>query len=395
MMSCIRESRNDLGRRAAVRISARLLSLASTALITVQADEPDRNRKDDGISLLVFSATQQNPRYTEGSILPLADGSLLFAVTEFEGSGSDFARARIVARRSNDGGRTWGRKRVLQENTGGLNVMSVTLRKLKPPAELGTIALFYLEKNGYDDLDLLVRFSRDEAESFGPPVRITADPGYHVVNNDRIIQLSNGRLLAPAASTADVRKVNHFVSHCYLSDDGGRTWRNGSGHVDAPQRGAMEPEVVELRDGRVLMLIRTQLGYIGRSLSTDGGETWSEMTSLGLKAPEAPATLRRIPSTGDLLLIWNNAFTPGAGHGGPRTPITAAVSPDEGETWRIVGDLESDARRTYSYPSLTFVGDRAILSYWESSPDTGRLSCRFRSLPVTWFYRPAKPKAGQ
>jgi sialidase-1 len=348
--------------------------------LLVLSNPPPGDRAED-ISRLVYPSSDEHPRYTEGSVLEMGDGSLLFAVTEFSGSGSDFATAQIVARRSSDGGRTWGEPSVLQENTGGMNVMSVTLRRLAPDR----IALFYLQKNSVSDLDLYVRFSDDEAKTFGEPMLITAGEGYHVVNNDRITQLSNGRLLAPAASTPDVQKDNHFVCHCYLSDDGGKTWRDSRGRIDAPKRGAMEPEVVELADGRVMMLIRTQLGFIGRSDSADGGETWSEMTSLGIQAPEAPASVRRIPSTGDLLLIWNNTYHPGAGHGGKRSPLSAAVSADEGKTWRVAGNLEDDPDRSFAYTSLTFVRDRAVLSYWDGNGD--RLSCRFRSLPVGWFYR--------
>jgi len=294
-----------------------------------------------------------------------------------------------VGRTSNDGGRTWSDQRVLQKNTGGLNVMSVTLRRLSGGSSVGkpgTLAMFYLQKNSFNDLDLLVRFSADDAATFSEPTLVTSDDGYHVVNNDRVTQLSTGRLLVPAASTADVRKVNHFVSHCYISDDAGRTWRNGRGLVDAPKRGAMEPEVIELNDGRVLMIVRTQLGFIGKSYSTDGGDTWTKMETLGVKAPEAPSTLRRIPSTGDLVLIWNDTFVPGAGHGGKRTPLTMAVSRDEGQTWRTVGNLESNPKRTFSYPSLIFVRDRAVLSYWESAEAGSDLSCRFRSIPVSRFY---------
>ncbi len=216
-------------------------------------------------------------------------------------------------------------------------------------------------------------------------MRVTTEPGYHVMNNDRVRQLSSGRLLAPVASTSDVRKENHFVSYCWLSDDGGKSWRKGKSHVDLPQRGAMEPEVVELNDGRVLMIMRTQLGHIATSYSEDGGDTWSEPGKLPLKAPEAPATLRRIPSTGDLLLVWNNTYTPGAGHGGKRTPLTAAISRDEGKTWSNIRNLGFRGDSTYAYTSLTFVGGRAVMSYWESTAD-GRLSSRFRSLPVAWFY---------
>lgn len=333
------------------------------------------------ISTLVYPASPEHPRYTEGSVIELKDGSLLFAVTEFHGSGSDFAQAHIVAKHSTDGGRTWSESRVLQENTGGMNVMSVTLRRLAD----GTIAMFYLQKNSHSDLNAYVKFSADDAKTFGDAVLITDQKGYHVMNNDRVTQLSSGRLLVPVASTPDVQKVNHFQSLCFISDDQGQTWRAGKGQVDAAKRGAMEPEVVELSDGRVMMLVRTQLGYPGKAYSTDGGDTWGPMTTLGVQGPEAPATVRRVPATGDLLLIWNDTYQAGAGHGGRRTPLTAAISKDDGQTWHVVDQLESDAESTYSYISLIFVRDRAVLSYWDES--AGKYSCRFRSLPVSHFYR--------
>lgn len=309
---------------ARVRAAQALLFLAQPAPLSA----------GDDVSVLAYETSAAHPRLTEGSIIELSDGSLLYATTQFAGDGSDFAAARIVARQSQDGGQTWGPIRVLQESTGRLNVMSVTLRRLAPPAPAGTLAMFYLEKNAFDNLQVFVKFSHDEGATFGDAVPVTTEPGYHVLNNDRITQLSTGRLLAPVATTADVQKVNHFVSLCWLSDDGGQTWRKAAGAVDQPQRGAMEPEVIELRDGRVLMIMRTQMGCIATAHSSDGGETWNEQGQLDLKAPEAPATLRRIPATGDLLLIWNNTFQAGAGHGGARTPLTAAISSDEGQIGR-------------------------------------------------------------
>ena len=41
--------------------------------------------------------------------------------------------------------------------------------------------------------------SADEANTWGEPTLCMADKGYYVVNNDRVIQLSGGRLVAPAA----------------------------------------------------------------------------------------------------------------------------------------------------------------------------------------------------
>jgi len=86
------------------------------------------------------------------------------------------------------------------------------------------------------------------------------------------------------------------------------------------------------------------------------------------------------------LLIWNDLFTPGARHGGQRTPLTAAISSDEGKTWKHVRDLESDATASYAYTSVLFHRDRVLLSYYVGDGKTSRISSRFRSLPVRWFY---------
>ncbi|AMV36809.1 exo-alpha-sialidase [Planctomyces sp. SH-PL62] len=345
---------------------------------------------DGEFAVDVFPADATHPRYSEGSVVVLRDGRLLYATTEFDGSTSDFAKARIVAVESADEGRTWGAKRIVQENVGRTNVMSATLRRLLPGAvHDGPIGFLYLQKNSFTDLHAFLRVSDDEGATFGEPIQTTTVPGYHVVNNDRVTVLSTGRLVVPAASTADVDKGGHFVSTCFLSDDGGKTWRRSGSTVDYAKRGAMEPEVLELRDGRLLMHIRTQLGHIAFSESADGGETWSEAKSWGVAAPEAPSTLRRIPSTGDLLLVWNDSVREGQDHGGRRTPLSAAVSADEGKTWSRPIAIEPSDKETYAYTSLEFHRGRALLTYYIGPDSWERLSSRFRSIPIGRFYEPA------
>lgn len=358
---------------------------AAEALLLLAVAAPGDREKV--FSRNVFEATAANPRYSEGSVLVLRDGRLLYATTEFQGSGSDFAKAQLIAVESSDGGHSWGNRRVLQENVGGQNVMSVTLRRLTDAPFDGPIGLFYLVKNSYQDLRVYLRVSEDEGTTFGEPIRVTAEPGYHVMNNDRVTLLSTGRLVAPVATTPDVRNGGIFESVCYLSNDQGRTWHRGQESVPYAKRGAMEPEVLELRDGRLLMHIRTQLGHIAVCTSSDGGETWSEPKSWGVRGPESPATLRRIPSTGDLLLVWNDNFQDGEGHGGARTPLTAAVSTDEGKTWSSRRNLETDPNQSYAYTSIVFDEGRALLTYYVRDGKTGRISSRFRSLPIGWFYR--------
>ena len=81
---------------------------AAEVLLLLAKPEPPPSSED--VSRDVFPATARNPRYSEGSVLVLRDGRLLYATTEFEGSGSDFARARIIAVTSVDEGRTWGHR---------------------------------------------------------------------------------------------------------------------------------------------------------------------------------------------------------------------------------------------------------------------------------------------
>ena len=57
------------------------------------------------------------------------------------------------------------------------------------------------------------------------------------------------------------------------------------------------------------------MGSVYRGYSKDGGVTWTNAESLGLVAPVAPSTIARIPKTGDLLIVWNNAPD-------KRTPLT-------------------------------------------------------------------------
>jgi sialidase-1 len=84
--------------------------------------------------------------------------------------------------------------------------------------------------------------------------------------------------------------------------------------------------------------------------------------------------------------VWNNTYEPKAGHGGKRTPLTTAVSSDEGKTWTHLRDLETRVDQAFAYTSIDFVKDRVLLTYYVADAKTNRLSSRFRSLPVRRLY---------
>lgn len=342
----------------------------------------------DEVSSLIAVATEESPRNSEGDLIVLKDGSLLAAWSEFYGGNRDDSAGRISAKKSTDGGRTWSEPRVVVENTGQENVMSVSFLRLAS----GEILLFYLEKNSRSDLDVLVRRSRDEGETWSDPVTVTRDEGYWVMNNARVVQLKSGRIVCPTAMTGQVWVKGHvFRTVCFYSDDDGKTWRRGVGGATAPKRGAMEPGLVERRDGSLLQYMRTQTGRQWVSISRDGADTWTLAEPWTVVSPEAPATVAEMPDCRGWLLIGNPTIDETNSHLGRRTPLVAMTSADEGRTWSSPKPVESDDRFTYSYTSIDFHENRVLLTYYVSDDD-GRISWKFKSLTLDWLPAAPAPK---
>ena len=331
-------------------------------------------------TLLVLNPSSQYPRRSEGAIEPLNDGRLGFVYTRFTGGNKDDSPADIVVRTSRDAGGHWGRERLLVSRDGSSNVMSVSLLRLAG----GELLLFYLRKSGCSDCLMYVQRSADELATLSPPVRVTITDGYHVVNNDRIVQLTGGRIIVPAAwhpcpDGTDKTWSPYAVCRAFFSDDDGRTWQ-ASADVPGPRETRpvvlQEPGVVELADGRLLMWMRTNQPSQYQCYSRDRGEHWSEPQPGPLiSAPYSPASIKRIPWTGHLLCVWNDHS---GRHPYPnkanRTPLCLAVSPDDGLTWTPSQVIEPDQDGWYCYTSITFYDHRAILSYCAGDSKIGRLN---------------------
>ena len=126
--------------------------------------------------------------------------------------------------------------------------------------------------------------------------------------------------------------------------------------LDLPLRGAMEPTVAEKPGGGLLMALRTELGSIFYSESTDGIQ-WSLPQTLGIRVPESRASIARIPNSKEMVLVWNNAlYDPSSpnGHFGLRTPLTVAISRDGGHTWVNRKNVEADPNYEYTNIGIAF-----------------------------------------
>lgn len=333
----------------------------------------------DSTVVLELPVSEGNPRNTEGDLVGLKDGRHLLVYTRFSGGGSDHDTADLVSRISPDGGLTWtAEEKIVVPNAGGLNVMSVSLLRLQD----GRLALFYLEKNALTDCRPVVRFSSDEAATWSDPTRIIPDSetGYHVMNNDRVLQLADGRLLAPLAlhHRPDWEKPDwNGEVGVYYSDDRGATWTRSpewrQAHDPMGKRiAAQEPGLVELSHGRVLMHIRTGAGELYQSHSADRGVTWTPPAPMGIASPQSPATIERIPGSGALVMIWNDHSSLPVAERKLRTPLSLALSKDEGKTWSPAEILEPDPKGWYCYTAIDFTGEAMLLHYVAGTQEKGK-----------------------
>src|SRR5262249_32121691 len=132
--------------------------------------------------------------------------------------------------------------------------------------------------------------------------------------------------------------------------------------------GAIQPALVETRDGSVLAFMRNRGAADAKiwiSRSADRGATWSPIEAASLDNPDSPCDVLRLRS-GRLLLAFNDTARPGM-----RTPLTLALSEDDGKTWVKRRGLET-GRGAYSYPALAQTADGGIhVVYAWLQPDTG------------------------
>ena len=330
-----------------------------------------------------------NPRNSEGSFVSLKDGRILFVYSHYtSGSGNDDDPAYLAGRYSSDGGRTWtSEDRVIVENEGAMNVMSASLLRLQS----GEVALFYLVKNSEKDCRPVMRLSADEGATWGAPTGcITDEAGYYVLNNDRAIQLKGGRLVLPVCQHSVRGSAGmdwQGTVMCYLSDDSGKTWRRShdahKGYDAAGKRiTAQEPGVVELKDGRVMMFIRASGGYQYAAYSQDGADTWTPPAVSAIASPVSPASIKRLPLTGDLLLVWNDHAGIPASLRGRRVPLSVAISKDDGKTWQRSKVLEGNPKGWYCYIAIHPMDDAVLLGYCAMS---GLAHSRVTRVPVSWL----------
>ncbi|MBQ6420953.1 MAG: exo-alpha-sialidase [Clostridia bacterium] len=354
--------------------------------------------KTETIKLLTPSP--DNARNSEGDFIRLNDGRILFIYTRYDAGDGDDDAANLYGLVSDDDGEHFGEpfpvfsRADLQAD----NIMSVTLRRM----DNGDVGLFFLVKKQPQQCRLYLARSKDEGTSWSAPKACIPHRGYFVVNNDRVVRLSDGRWIIPAAHipvlTDDETDKAYFdgpnsIVRFYVSDDDANTWRMAGccrpgGGFQRTCTGLQEPGLIERKDGVLWAYFRTGEGRHYEAFSFDRGETWTDTQPSGFTGPDSPMSVKRL-SDGRLFAVWNpvpiyngrgrhvnNVWT------GGRTPLVCAFSEDDGVTFSAPEVIDDDPGRGFSYTSVFETHSGILLAFCAGGADCGGMLNTLRIIKV-------------
>jgi len=185
-----------------------------------------------------------------------------------------------------------------------------------------------------------------------------------------IIQTRSGDVVVANQDTA--RDPGRHVSYTYASTDDGRTWSRSNGMDIGGQgdhAGSIEGTLIELRDERLWILLRSYHGHFYECFSSDGGRSWTAPAVSRIKASGSPGILERLAS-GRLVLFWNRFAEGRPRRFGRREELSMAFSDDDGQTWADPVTVVRERGKRQSYPK---VFERRPGELWVSTWQGGQL----------------------
>lgn len=307
----------------------------------------------------------------------------------------------VLAARSTDRGKTWSEPYILVKAgacAGSLTAMHVTSQ--------GKVIAFGAEWPSEFQYTVWHYFrmeSTDNGYSWSPHEEVSIREGDNIMFC-RPIQLRNGEYLFPTSffekrpvplsgSIHDTALVtsesealalppdpaasgapNKFLTHLHgcsvlITADPELRGMTEYGGIRNRPLGLLESVVIQLKDNRIVMLMRAEYGgFLWRSESLDSGHTWKDAWQTDIPNPTSLAALIRLPD-GRIALI-HNAVGGVVGERAKRDPLSIWLSNDEMESWYLKEDIITGGQ--LAYPCALIVNNTLVFSY-----DRNRREARF------------------
>ncbi len=231
----------------------------------------------------------------------------------------------------------------------------------------GPLLLFYKVGPWPNSWWGMVMSSIDGGVTWSKPTRLP--DGILGPIKNKPVQLRDGTILSPSSVESE---AEGWRVHFERSENGGKTWTATPAVNDGKTIGAIQPSILQHKDGTLTAVGRTQQGYLFHIDSKDEGRTWGAMSLLDVPNPNSgtdAVTLR----DGRFLLVYNH--TPRG-----RSPLNVAVS-DDGIHWKAMLTLENGDGE-FSYPAviqtrdgkvhITYTWNRKLIKHVVLDPQTLR-----------------------
>jgi alpha-L-rhamnosidase len=154
-------------------------------------------------------------------------------------------------------------------------------------------------------------------------------------------------LLCPSST-----EKNGWKAHIEYTSDYGRTWSKSADINDGKTVSAIQPSILQYKDGRLQILCRSMNRTVNESWSSDGGKTWGAMSASALPNNNSGTDAVTLKDARQLIVYNHVKPADSLPRGkGARTPLNMAISKD-GKKWYAALILEDSPISQYSYPSV-------------------------------------------
>ncbi|EAZ80952.1 sialidase family protein [Algoriphagus machipongonensis] len=207
----------------------------------------------------------------------------------------------------------------------------------------GQLVLFYKEGPNPREWWGLYKTSDDGGKTWSKAIQIP--PGMLGPVKNKSVTLADGTLLHPSSfETNGVWSMHVETTTSDIQDWKKIAIDNGAFH-------AIQPTVLTYPNGKLQMLARTQEHVIGTTWSTDGGKTWSPVSSTGLVHNNSGIDAVTLKNGVQLLLC--NPIKEG------RNKLSLMMSED-GVNWEEIHVMEDQPEGEFSYPAIIQAEDGTV-----------------------------------